>query len=112
MSVTVACYWIVQESHWNAAGITLYRQATWGRGYGKEALHMWVNYLFSTDPELHRLDLRTWSGNERMIRLAQHLGFREEARFREAREVKGRRYDSLGFGLLRTEWELWEDSAP
>jgi len=49
--------------------------------------------------------LRTWSGNEGMMELAAKMGFKEEARFRKARIVKGQYYDSIGFGLLRDEWE-------
>ncbi len=38
-------------------------------------------------------------------RLAEKLGFVEEARFRKARVVQGEEYDSLGFGVLREEWQ-------
>jgi putative hydrolase of HD superfamily len=67
-------------------------------------LRLWCDHLFATVPEFARLDLRTWSGNERMIKLARKLGFREEARFRDARIVKGETYDALAFGILREEW--------
>jgi len=46
----------------------------------------------------------TWSGNERMCRLGRRLGWVEEARFRQAREVRGQRYDSDVYGVLREEW--------
>lgn len=35
------------------------------------------------------LDLRTWSGNHGMMRLAEKLGFLQEACFRKARIVRG-----------------------
>jgi hypothetical protein len=69
-----------------------------------EALGLWCDYLLAALPSLVRLDLRTWDGNERMVSLAKRLGFREEARFRRARMVKGERCDGLGFGVLREEW--------
>ena len=101
----VARYWISKESHWSAIGIDIYDPSRWGKGIGFEALRLWCDHLLRTVPEFVRLDLRTWSGNERMISLAKKLGFREEARFRTARMVEGKYYDALGFGILREEWE-------
>ena len=101
-------YWISKETHWPAVGIDIYDPAWWGKGIGFEALTLWCDHLFGAMPEIVRIDLRTWSGNERMIRLAQRLGFKEEARFRNARIVNGEYYDGLGFGVLRREWEVMQ----
>ncbi len=46
-----------------------------------------------------------------MGRLAEKLGFREEARFREAVVVGGRRFDGMGYGVLRAEWEACHPSS-
>ncbi len=67
---------------------------------GYEALGLWSEYLFATMPRLPRLDLRTWSGNHGMMRLAEKLGYRLEARFRKARMVHGHYYDGMGYGIL------------
>lgn len=40
-----------------------------------------------------------------MIKLAGKLGFLREACFRNARIVDGKYYDSLGFGILKSEWQ-------
>ena len=40
-----------------------------------------------------------------MLGVGHRLGFSEEARFRDAREVRGERYDSVVMGVLRAEWE-------
>lgn len=101
----VIWYWQSQETFWLSLGIQLWDPALWGRGLGYEALGLWSGYLLAAMPELARLDLRTWSGNERMIRLAEKLGYREEARFRKARLIDGKHYDALGFGVLREEWQ-------
>lgn len=101
----VARYWISEETRWVALGIDIYDPKHWGRGIGFEALGLWIDYQFGADESLRRLDLQTWSGNERMVRLAHKLGFAEEARFRQARQVDGETYDALGFGILRSEWE-------
>lgn len=102
---TVSRYWQSKETNWLSIGLVVYDDAHWGKGIGKAALELWISYLFETMPELVRLDMRTWSGNVGMMRLAEKLGFKEEARFRMARIVKGKYYDGMGYGLLREEWE-------
>ncbi|MBZ0305187.1 MAG: GNAT family N-acetyltransferase, partial [Anaerolineae bacterium] len=94
-----------EETHWPALGITIYNCAVWGQGFGYEALGLWCDYLFATNPQFVRLDLRTWSGNLGMMTLAEKLGFTREATFRKARIVEGAYYDGLGYGILRDEWE-------
>jgi RimJ/RimL family protein N-acetyltransferase len=101
----VTRYWISKETNWTAIGISIYDPEFWGKGYGSEALGLWCQYLFDHEPKFVRLDLRTWSGNIGMIKVAQKLGFKEEAVFRMARIVEGEYYDGLGYGILRTEWE-------
>jgi putative hydrolase of HD superfamily len=102
---TVNSYWISKETNWLAAGIVIFDPGFWGGGIGREALSLWINNLFRSRPEIVRLDLQTWSGNERMMGLATKLGFQLEGRFRNARIVKGKLYDSIQFGILREEWE-------
>ncbi|MHC4549246.1 MAG: GNAT family N-acetyltransferase [Planctomycetota bacterium] len=101
----VARNWIREDIHWAAVGIDLFDPRHWGSGRGTEALGLWTDYLFRAEPRFVRLDLRTWSGNARVMRVAAKLGYRQEARYREARLVGGRRFDSLGYGVLRREWE-------
>lgn len=81
----------------------IYAARDWGRGLGTWALALWVDHLFETMP-IHRIGLRTWSGNRRMIRLARRLGFKQEAAFRQVYLTRGRAYDRVAFGLLRREW--------
>jgi putative hydrolase of HD superfamily len=97
-------HWESVETHWPLIGILVYDPAHWQQGYGYEALGLWGDYLFRELPQIVRLDLRTWSGNQGMMRLALKLGFVEEARFRQARIVKNAYYDGLGYGVLRSEW--------
>lgn len=102
---TVVWYWESKESNWKSIGLIIYNEKIWGKGIGFEALKLWINYLFENDITLKRLDLRTWSGHQGMMNLALKLGFKEEARFRNAREVKGKVYDSIAMGILREEWK-------
>jgi RimJ/RimL family protein N-acetyltransferase len=97
--------WESRETNWLTLGIIIYDPAVWGQGRGHEALGLWSDYLLAQMPELPRLDLRTWSGNPNMMRLALKLGYLEEARFRHARDYNGQSYDGLGYGILRQEWE-------
>lgn len=94
-----------KETHWLCAGISIFDDSRWGRGIGTEALGLWTEWLFGNHPQIVRLDMRTWSGNIGLIRLAKKLGFTQEACFRNARLVDGKYFDGLGFGILRSEWE-------
>ncbi|MGB0840504.1 MAG: GNAT family N-acetyltransferase [Chitinophagales bacterium] len=102
---TVTWYWESKETWWLSNGIVIYDPNHWGRGIGFEALGLWNQHLFDAIPEIARLDLRTWSGNDGMMRLAEKLGYSLEARFRKARIVNGTYYDSIGYGVLREEWD-------
>lgn len=103
----VSWYWQSRATGlpWISLGIVIYDPADWRQGLGYEALGLWCDYLWQAFSDIVRLDLRTWSGNTGMMRLALKLGFVEEARFRQARLVKDRFYDSLGYGVLRHEWQ-------
>lgn len=98
-------YWESVETNWPLVGIVIYDPANWGKGYGYQALGLWSDYLFRELPAIVRLDLRTWSGNRGMMRVAEKLGYVLEARFRRARIVDGVYYDGLGYGILRQEWQ-------
>jgi putative hydrolase of HD superfamily len=89
---------------WISVGIAIFDPADWGRSLGYEALGLWSDYLWQAMPSIVRLDIRTWSGNQGMMALAEKLGYVEEARFRQARFVNGNYYDSVGYGVLREEW--------
>ncbi|MGB0929993.1 MAG: GNAT family N-acetyltransferase [Chitinophagales bacterium] len=101
---TVSWYWQSQETNWLSNGIVLFDTQNRSKGMGFEALGLWNQYLFDHFPNIVRLDLRTWSGNIGMMRLAEKLGYTLEARFRQARIIKGEYFDSIGYGILRTEW--------
>ncbi len=101
----VSWYWKSVETNWMEIGIVIFNENYWGKGIGYKALNMWVDMLFLQKTEIVRLGLTTWSGNERMMKLAEKSGFVCEARYRKARIVDGEYYDSLSYGILREEWE-------
>lgn len=96
------------EHAWSV-GIGICEDAYLNKGYGTEAMCLWVDYLFCTN-DIHKLYLATWSFNPRMIRSADKVGFTCEGRERELREWQGEWLDLLHFGILREEWEkLYHD---
>ncbi|HWQ73536.1 MAG TPA: GNAT family protein [Desulfitobacteriaceae bacterium] len=77
----------------------------WGKGYGTEALIIFVKYLFC-QWNLHRLSLDTWDGNVRAIRAYEKAGFKIEGRQREAYYIQGEYHDAVLMGLLKREFSL------
>ncbi|MEX0417839.1 GNAT family N-acetyltransferase, partial [Bacillus sp. C30] len=69
-----------------------------------EAYKLWIDFLFRST-ELHRLGMSTWSGNIRMMKVAEKMGMKEEARIRQARMVDSKYFDAIKMGILRKEWE-------
>lgn len=101
---TVSYYWEHKPSYWLEMGIVIYHPSYWSGGYGTRALTLWIDRLFETLP-LVRVGFTTWSGNHRMIRVGEKLGFTMEARLRKCRLYNGVFYDSIRMGMLREEWE-------
>ncbi|MEU6282644.1 GNAT family protein [Streptomyces sp. NPDC047028] len=85
------------------AGITIGERDHWNGGYGTEALSLLLDHLFGPC-RLHRVDLDTWSGNDRAVRAFTNLGFTEEGRRRKAIRVGTEWHDEVIFGMLQEEW--------
>ncbi|WP_404328199.1 GNAT family N-acetyltransferase [Mesobacillus maritimus] len=100
----VGSYWVDQNTNWLETGIVIYDKNFWNGGYGTEAYQRWINYLFAST-DIHRLGMSTWSGNIRMMKVAERIGMKEEARIRNARIVDGEYFDAIKMGILREEWE-------
>jgi len=98
-------YWKSEETLWMEVGIVIFNENYWGRSIGYKALKRWIDEIFIDNPQLVRLGLSTWSGNKRMIRLAENLGLKCEAIYRKARIVENEYYDSVSYGILREEWK-------
>ena len=85
-------------------GINICEDEYLDRGFGTEALGLWIDYLFSNSCS-HRIGLDTWSFNERMMRVAEKPGFVYEGAQRELIKWQGEWLDGVHFGMLRGEWE-------
>lgn len=100
---SVSCYWECEVTRWLELGVVIYDSEFWGKGIAALAIPLWVSFLFTTK-EIERVGLTTWSGNTRMMSLALKLGFQQEARLRKVRYYESKYYDSVKYGMLRSEW--------
>jgi len=91
-------------------GIGIGEKAYWGRGYGREAMRLLLGHLFA-DLAFQRVELETWSGNERAIRSYASCGFQIEGRLRRVELVEGLYYETVIMGLLREEWQALPPQA-
>lgn len=80
-------------------GIDICEPDCWGQGLGGEVYEALCRYYFSLgDGELYT---QTWSGNERLLRMAARIGFEEFHRDVGMREVRGGVYDRVTLRLSR-----------
>lgn len=82
-----------------AIGICVFDPQYRRHGIATAALTGLIDYLKAHGSQ--RIFTQTWSGNERMVALAQKLGFAEYRRKDGIRQVRGGVYDGLTFELMR-----------
>ncbi len=85
------------QTVYRAIGIDICEPDVWGHGIGTNALLAFIKYYFENGVD--ELYTQTWSGNTRMLRCAEKLGFVECNRYVGKREVEGKTYDALTFRL-------------
>lgn len=81
-------------------GIGIGDRDYWGRGYGREAVGLLVDYAFRLR-NLRKVHLAVYGSNTRAIRCYQAAGFVEEGRQREHVWSDGAYVDLLRMGRLR-----------
>jgi RimJ/RimL family protein N-acetyltransferase len=84
-------------------GMGIYDREYLGKGYGREALALFVEWAFNIQ-NYTRLWLSVWASNERALRCYRAVGFVEEGRQRRQEFVDGEYVDVVLMGLLREEW--------
>ncbi len=96
----VSAYYMDEERTQLAVGINIPEKDCWGKKLGKEALELFIQYL--SEHGFSTTYCQTWSGNVRMVRLANSLGFVtiDDSR---AVEVDGKQYKRLTFRRINTE---------
>jgi RimJ/RimL family protein N-acetyltransferase len=90
-----------------ALGITIGDKDYWGRGYGRDALRLLLDYAFRLR-NVRRVYLTVNSTNERAIRAYYACGFVEEGRLRKHVWSDGQYIDLVQMGILRDEWETMQ----
>ncbi len=80
-----------------AVGIDVPERDARGCGVGTEALRQFIEYLKHCG--YRRVYTQTWSGNVRMLRVAEKLGFVPYACVKDLRTVRGQKYDALTLKL-------------
>ena len=87
------------QTVYHAIGIDICEPDLYGNGIGTKTLRAYLNYFFENG--LDELYIQTWSGNTRMIRCAEKLGFEECDRDVGEIEVNGQKYDGLTFKIKK-----------
>lgn len=80
-----------------AIGITIPAMMARGKGFATSAMVLLIDYLMKN--EVNEIYTQTWSGNKRMIGLANKIGFEECMRKSNIYKVRGELYDDLTFRL-------------
>jgi RimJ/RimL family protein N-acetyltransferase len=76
----------------------------WGRGYATEAAGAILQFGF-TQLNLHRIWSWCMAENRGSARVLGKLGMRLEGRLRENEYFKDRWWDTLMFGMLKSDWQ-------
>ena len=98
-------YQLDEQARRAHVGAGLPEEETWGQGYGTEALRLLLGHLFGA-MALDEVRTTTWSGNRRMMRVAEKCGFQEIGRSRYDTEfsVRGEPLERIEFSITRGEW--------
>ena len=101
------CY--TDDEGYCAVGIDIPEVSARGKGYATQALCMFIRYLLERGE--HPIFTQTWSGNHRMIHVAEKIGFEECRRKENLRLVRGQRYDGLTFRLNEEKFKkFWKEN--
>jgi RimJ/RimL family protein N-acetyltransferase len=77
-----------------------------GKGYGKQAVDLIVDFIFDTYPNKNRFEATTRHDNIAMRKVLEKCGFVKEAHYRESWPDKNNiKVDTTGYGILRSDWK-------
>ena len=92
-----------ETAHTAELGIAIGDREYWGKGYGRGAVGLLLNYAFRYR-NLYKVHLNVHARNERGIRAYRACGFVEEGRLRQHVWSDGAYDDLVIMGVLRSEW--------
>jgi RimJ/RimL family protein N-acetyltransferase len=93
-----------ETAHTCELGIIIGDKGYWGRGYGREAIDLLLQYAFQYR-NLHKVWLQVNANNKRAMSAYHACGFVEEGRQRSHVWSDGRYVDLVLMGVLRDEWK-------
>lgn len=85
------------KKYYHTIGIVICESGDWSRGLGTQAVAAFCAHFLNHGRT--QIRLQTWSGNLRMVRCAEKVGFVECNRFLGNRHIRGGVYDGLTFQL-------------
>ena len=91
-------------------GISIGNRNYWGRGYGRDAVKLLLDYGFRYR-NVRKVGLGVAANNERAIRCYRGCGFVEEGQLRQEIWINGEYIDRILMGILRSEWEAGNHSV-
>jgi UDP-4-amino-4,6-dideoxy-N-acetyl-beta-L-altrosamine N-acetyltransferase len=94
-----SCYW----------AFYLGDESTRGSGIGAKVEYEIIEYVFST-LGLNKLRCEVFISNEKVIKLHDKFGFKREAYYREHCIKENEKFDVIGLGLLKSDWDLIKES--
>jgi RimJ/RimL family protein N-acetyltransferase len=97
-----------ETAHTCELGIGIGDRAYWGRGYGRDAVRLLLDYAFRLR-NFYKVWLQVNAANARAIGAYRACGFVEEGRLRRHVWCDGRYDDLLYMGVLADEWRGRDD---
>lgn len=99
----ISAYYMTDDFRYNglektnniAIGIDIPDESMRGKGIGVQTIKEYLKYF--KELGYSKIYTQTWSGNTRMIHVAEKVGFKEINRFKGIRNVNGKKYDALTF---------------
>ena len=85
-------------------GMAIGEKDYWSKGFGTEALSLYLDYLFLETP-LNRIWLYCDNANQRARRCYLKCGFKVEGELRAHHFKNGRYIDDIGLSLTRSDWQ-------
>lgn len=94
---------IDSENNCGTFGIIIGERDFWGKGLGKEATSLILDFAFNTKG-LKNIMLGVYAFNKRAINMYRQIGFKEIGRKREYQLVGGKRFDMIYMDMLSNEF--------
>lgn len=85
-------------------GLVVGEKERWRKGCGTEVVQLLLSEAFE-QLNLHKVVWWTFAENSASLGLARKMGFREECRVRDSVFFDNKWHDSIGLGLLKSEYD-------